>query len=417
MPRVCILTQYFPPEMGAPQGRLSELGSRLIQLGWEVDVLTALPNYPTGRVFDEYRGRGVMHEALMGMNVARVPLYTAKVGFARRLACYFSFAGSAALHGPKVLPPPDVIWVESPPLFIGLAARWLSWRWGCPYVFNVSDLWPESVIRMGMVRRGVATRIAEALEESLYRRAAAVTGQSEEIVQSVLARQPETRAVVITNGVDPERFGEDLGDASARAMLGHERGPVFLYAGLMGHAQGLGQVLDLAARLPEEIPGRIVLVGDGPEREDLARRVEVEGLNRVRILPAVPRHRIPALLSAADVAMVTLGARIPGAVPSKIYEAMASRRPILLVAEGEAARRVREQDCGICVDPGDASGLFDAFRSLATDPSLRRRLGSNGRLAAQTVYSRDVIVGALDSLLREVVADNGHSLHRARGAR
>ncbi len=401
--KALILTQYFPPEMGAPQARLSELGERLLDLGWEVEVLTALPNYPAGRVHPGYPTRRPAVETVGRIRTVRVPLLPSQKGFVKRLACYFSFAGSAAWHGLRLCARPDVLFVESPPLFIGFAARRLARRWKCPYVLNVSDLWPQSAIEMGVVKPGLATRMAERLELSLYRHAAGVTGQSEEIVESVAARSPGTPVEVITNGVDPARFGPGIADDAARALIGPEPGPVFLYAGLLGLAQGLDQILDVAASLPPGIPGRAVLVGEGPVREALQARIDRERISRVRIVPAQPRERIPALLAAADVAVATLGMKLLGAVPSKIYEAMASARPLLLIAEGESVRRVERAGCGLTVRPGDLDGARDAWVRLATDPDLRSRLGAAGRQAAETTYDRARIAERLDRFLRKVL--------------
>jgi glycosyltransferase involved in cell wall biosynthesis len=208
---------------------------------------------------------------------------------------------------------------------------------------------------------------------------------------------------VITNGVDPARFGPGLADDAARELLGSEPGPLFIFAGLLGLAQGLDQVLDLAAALPADAPGRFVLVGEGPDRERLAERIERERIERVRIVAAQPRERIPLLLAAADVALITLGMSIPGAVPSKIYEAMASSLPILLVADGEPARRVTESDCGLTVAPGDRPGLRNAFLKLATDRELRARMGAAGRRAAETTYNRTHIAAKLDQFLSSLL--------------
>lgn len=407
-PRLCILTQYFPPEMGAPQARLSELGERLIDLGWEVEALTALPNYPTGHVFDGYDRRRVAVEQVGRIRAVRVPLYTAKSGFSKRLRSYFSFVASACRRGPRRCERPDLLWVESPPLFIGYAARYLGWRWRCPYVFNVSDLWPESAIRMGIVKPGFATRMAERLERKIYRKAAGVTGQSAEIIDAVRRAAPAAPAEVITNGVDPARFGPALADAESRALIGAEPGPIFIFAGLLGLAQGLDQILDLARALPSDVPGRFVLVGEGPDRERLTARLERERIGRVRILPPQPRSRIPALLAASDAAVISLGMAIPGAVPSKIYEAMASRLPILLIAEGEAARRVEQAGCGLAVRPGDSASIAAAFRQLAADAQLRERMGAAGRLAAETLYNRDQIALRLDQFFRKLLPKFGH---------
>jgi glycosyltransferase involved in cell wall biosynthesis len=398
-----ILTQYFPPEMGAAAVRLSELGERLIDLNWDVQVLTALPNYPSGRIFQGYNSHAPVCEKVGRMRTARVPLCPAQSGFIKRLRCYFSFVLSATRYGPKLCPRPDLLFVESPPLFISLAARYLSKQWRCPYVFNVSDLWPESAVRVGLVKPGLLTWMAERLELGTYRRAAGVTGQASDIIESVRLRSPCVPAEIITNGVDCTRFGRSKADEAARGLLGPGPGPVFLYAGLLGLAQGLDQLLDIAKSLPAEMPGRVVLIGEGPERRRLEKRIEAERINRVKSLGPQPRERIPALLAAANVAVITLGMSIPGAVPSKIYEAMASGLPILLIADGEAARRVREAGCGLTVLPGDINEAAASFCKLVRDPGLCRRLGDSGRAAAEKVYNRDFIAQRLDRFLRSVL--------------
>lgn len=408
--RLLVLTQYWPPEMGAPQGRLAELGECLIDLGWSVEALTALPNYPTGRIFRGYPRARPMVEMVGRIRTVRVPLLPARSGFAMRLASYATFAGSASLFGVSMVRPPDLILVESPPLFIGAAALVLSAVYRVPYVFNVSDLWPESAVRMGIVRRGLATSVAEGLEYVLYRLAGAVTGQSDGILDGVAQRAPGARRFLVTNGVDPSRFGPDCADDTARALLGHAPGPIFIYAGLFGYAQGLDQLLDLARDLPADVPGRMVLVGDGPVREHLAVRIDREHLaDRVLLLGSQPRDRIPALLGAADIALITLGMPILGAVPSKIYEAMAASLPILLVADGEPSRRVEAAKAGLTVVPGDRASLRTAFVRLATDVGLRARLGGGGRRASEQLYDRRAIASDLDGFLRPLIRSRARS--------
>ncbi|MBK8169283.1 MAG: glycosyltransferase family 4 protein [Sandaracinaceae bacterium] len=402
-PRLCILTQFYPPEMGAPQARLSESATRLIEAGWTVEVLTALPNYPAGKIFDGYNALRPVVERINGARVVRVPMYPSKEGVAKRLASYLSFAASAASLGPLQLSRPDLLWVESPPIFIGPAAWALSTRWRCPYVLNVSDLWPESIIRVGMMKSDApTTRALQLLEHTMYKRAAGITGQSTEIIKHVAAIAPNVPTEEITNGVDPTRFGKRHADAHAKSMLGEKPGPIFMYAGLFGWAQGLDQILDLAKAWPADAPGRFVLVGDGPERERLGKRVDDEKLDRVTLLPAQPRERIPALLAAADIAIVSLGMTIPGAVPSKIYEAMASSLPILLIADGEPARRI--EGCGTAVNPGDGTALLAAGLTMARDESARRLMGASGRALAEGRYHRDRIASRLDSFLRARIA-------------
>jgi len=405
-PRLLLLTQYFPPEMGAPQGRLSELGERLIDRGWQVESLTALPNYPTGKIFEGYAPHQPRVEDVGRIRTVRVPLIPSKGGFTKRLTSYFSFIAAASWWGPKLCNRPDLIFVESPPLFIGYAARYLANRWKCPFVFNVSDLWPDSAVDMGIVRPdSVAVMLASRLERQLYAEAAGITGQTDDIISSVRERSGNKPTAVITNSVDAKRFGPDQLDDATRTLIGTEAGPVFIYAGLLGLAQGLDQILDVAKALPRESAGRFVLVGDGPVREHLVERVERERLTRVRILPMQPRERVPALLAAADAALITLGGKIHGAVPNKIYEAMASSLPIIIVAEGEAVRRVVEVGAGIGVPPNNTPALLRACQQLIADPAQRARFGEQGRFASETIYSRDRVAEKLDAFLRGLLTE------------
>jgi glycosyltransferase involved in cell wall biosynthesis len=257
---------------------------------------------------------------------------------------------------------------------------------------------------MGIVKPGIATWLAERLELKLYRQAAAVTGQSQGIIDSVKHRSPQTMTQLITNGVDPGRFGKHLADDSAKHLVGGEPGPIFIYAGLLGWAQGIDQILDAAKCLPDDIKARFIIIGDGPERERLAERVGTENIYRVKLLPAQPRDKIPALLAAADVAIITLGMGIPGAVPSKIYEAMASSLPIIIVAEGEAAMRVTQAHAGIAVNPGDQQALIAAIKKISDETSFRDSCGNAARTAAESQYDRKQIAGSLDTFLRGLIS-------------
>lgn len=402
MPRLLLLTQYFPPEIGAAQTRLFELGQELSNLGWEVEVLTALPNYPRGQVFEGYDVKKPVKETLGRLSVVRVPLRPAQKGFVDRLRCYFSFIKSAVHWGPTLCTKPDVLFVESPPLFLGHAGVRLSRRWGIPMVFNVSDLWPESARFMGIVKNRLVLAGAEALELSYYRRAALVTGTSNEIIESVRQRCPLTPVEVITNGVDISRFGPQFVNDQARALLGDQDLVTFIYAGVMGLAQGLSLVLEVAAAVRELNHVQFVLIGDGADRELLQRRIEVERLHNVRLLNAQPKEKIPALLAASAVGFHVLKFSIPGAVPSKIYEAMASGLPILFAGGGEGARRVLEARAGLVVPYDDVQGLAEAVRRLASNSALRRELGLAGRYAAEQLYSRKEIAKHLHRLLLRV---------------
>jgi glycosyltransferase involved in cell wall biosynthesis len=298
---------------------------------------------------------------------------------------------------------PDLLFVESPPLVIAAAAWSLSKRWNCPYVANISDLWPESAIRMGIVRPGLLTWIAERVERRFYRQSVGVTGTSDGILEGVRQKSPGKRTLLVTNGVEPDRFGPDKATADARRLIGDEPGPVFLFAGLLGLVHGLDIVLDLAASLPADVPGRFVIVGDGPMREHLERRLREERIARVKLLPAQPRETIPALLACSDAVISTQGVVVPGAIPNKMYEAMAAGIPILMVSDGEAAERVLRAEAGLVSQPGDADALMNNYLKLVRDAELRERLGRAGRRAAEEHYSRSKIADGLHQFLLESI--------------
>ena len=391
--KLAILTQYYPPEIGAPQARLSALAREFARRGHSVSVLTAMPSYPTGRIQPGYGGAW-RRDRQDGVSVIRTLVYpTQDPGFPRRLANYLSFTLSSALVGTACLESPDYLLVESPPLFLGLTGLWLSRLKRARLVFNVSDLWPESAVRLGLLRAGsLAHRLAAWLESLCYRRAWLVTGQSAEIVGDVTARFPTCETFHLSNGVDTTAFAPERATAAARALLGTAPGCVALYAGLHGLAQGLDQLLDAVEALPPESDLRLVLMGDGPEKARLLQRARARDLHRVTFLDPRPHGEMPAVLAAADLVIVPLLRHLPGAVPSKLYEAMASARPVVLLAEGEAARIVTEHQAGIVVRPQDGVGLIHALRTLAANASLRRTLGANGRAAAVRHFDRAAIV-------------------------
>jgi len=410
--RITILTQYYPPEIGAPQARLSELASALVRRGHAVTVLTAMPSYPVGRIYPGYGGF-VRRERLSGVEVIRTPIFpTQRADFLSRLANYISFACSASFLGTFLLRRCDYLIVESPPLFLGLAGLWLSWRTRAAMVFNVSDLWPESAVRLGIVRSGsVGHRLAEWLERFCYRHAALVSGQTKTIVQNIADRFPRCRMYHFSNGVNTRSFHPDRRTAAARAAFGANGADtcVALYAGLHGLAQGLDQVLDAADALRADQRLRLVLVGDGPAKEKLMQHARERRLSNVRFLDPLRSDQVPPLVAAADIVVVPLATHIPGATPSKLYEAMASGRPVALVAGGEPAAFVREHRVGIVVAPGDARGLVEALRTLSTDAALRQELGANGRRTAERLFDKHDIDNAfieyLEHNLRAAPAD------------
>jgi glycosyltransferase involved in cell wall biosynthesis len=409
--KLTILSQYYPPEVGAPQARLSELAANFVRRGHEVTVLTATPNYPIGRIHEGYRGF-CRREERDGVHTIRTFIYpTQSARVVRRLTNYFSFVLSSSLFGSLLLAPPDYLLVESPPLFLGLAGLWLAWLKRTRLIFNVSDLWPESVVQLGMLRRNsFAHKLATKLEAFCYRHAWLVTGQSKSILANIKERFPNCRSFHLSNGVDTRCFGPGRSNGKARALVNRNGKCIALYAGLHGLAQGLDQILETAKTLGDEAPVEFLLIGDGPEKSRLRRGAKERQLTNLRFMDLCPAKDMPALLASVDVALVTLKAYIPGAVPSKLYEAMATGLPVVLVAEGEASEIVEQHDAGITIRPGDNAGLTKAMRTLISDPALRRRLGQNGQKAAKDYFDRTIIADKFIDYL-EASAASGRLEH------
>ena len=404
--KVAILTQYYPPEVGAAQARLAALARAFVARGHSVTVLTAMPSYPVGRIHAGYGGL-VRREELEGVRVIRSFIYpTQKVDFPRRLANYFSFVLSSAWFGSTSLDHPDFLIVESPPLFLGLTGAWLGRLKRTRMIFNVSDLWPESAVRLGLLRtKSISHRLSTWLEGFCYRSAWLVTGQSREIVSDIVTRYPRHRTMLLSNGVDTEKFHPNRATHRARDEPRRNGQIVALYAGLHGLAQGLDQILGAAEILPAQSNLEIVLMGDGPEKPNLVKRARARGIRRIRFLDPRPHAKMPSVIASGDISIVPLARYIPGAVPSKLYEAMASGRPVIMVAEGEAASIVRDHSAGIVVEPGDVVGLARALESLSCDPDLRVRLGANGRSAAVKHFDRRRIGAEFVEFLEQEISN------------
>jgi glycosyltransferase involved in cell wall biosynthesis len=412
--RLRILTHYYPPEVGAPQVRLGALAQGLARAGAEVTVHTGFPHYPDGEIKAPYRNRPLLREQLDGVRVLRSWVYAApNQGFSRRLANHASLAATALAAAPAG-GPADVLLVETPPLLLAGAAIAYARAKRARLVLNVADLWPDSAVEMGTLSSPPAIAAARRLERAAYRQAAAIACPTEGIFAE-LGRRPESAAKValMRPAVDLSRFATDGGrpgsDGPAQRSAGSEAAGAqsagapdaggerplrALYAGTVGLAHGLGVLLDAAEELerrPDGPPLAVTIAGDGADAPALRTRLAAGTPAGVRMLGAVPADRVPPLYAESDVAVVVLR-DLPifeGALPTKLLEAMAAARPVVLAARGEAARLVESERCGVVVPPEDPRALAEALTALAADPARRAELGAAGRRAAERDFGRE----------------------------
>ncbi len=407
MANILFFTPYYPPEVGAAQTRISETAVRLVKRGHRVTVLTTLPNYPLGQVPLEYRNRRLRRQVRDGVSIVRVWSYISpNKGFLRRILSQLSFGCLAPFLGLRAIGKPDVIIVESPPLFDAIGGRFLAWVKRCPYIFTVADIWPESAVQLGVLHNRLLIRLAEWLEWSTYRRAGAIWSVTAGIRQTLIERGlPERQVFLLPNGVDTEKF-RPLPQAEARDALGWGPGFTLLYAGTIGLAHGLGTLLDAAEQLKDDAGIRMVLVGEGAAKDELIAEAQRRQLTNVTFLSAQPHDRMPLIIASADACLVSLR-KVPlfeGALPSKMYEAMACARPIVLAVDGEARQLIAQQaGAALYVEPENASALAQAVLHLRAQPEEARQLGQRGREFVKAHFDRDLLVVALeDHVLRLV---------------
>ncbi|MBP2032463.1 glycosyltransferase involved in cell wall biosynthesis [Clostridium algifaecis] len=404
--KILFLTQYCPPEVGAPQNRIFEFAKRLKKFGHEVTVLTAMPNYPKGEIFDGYKGKKLMIEEIEGIKVVRTSIYATKEkSFTKRLRNYLSFTFSSVFTGAKHVGNQDVVLTESPPLFLGWSGYVISKKLKAKFVFNISDLWPESAVKLGVLHNKLLIKASTLLEEYCYRKADAVTGQTKGIVKNIVDRGFDEKKVhLITNGVDTEFFKKENRDDEFRKSIGIENKFAACYGGIHGLAQGLEVIINAAEILKDKENIQFVFVGDGPEKKKLIDMVNNKGLKNVTFLPVQPKANMPRIIASMDASVIPLKKLdlFKGALPSKMFEALSTELPIVLAVEGEAANLINEAKAGIVVEPENSKAMADAILKLAEDVELRRTLGSNGRNYVMKNYSRDTITKKLEDILENI---------------
>ncbi len=406
MARILFISPFYPPERAAAAVCVSEYAQRLASWRHQVTVLTTFPNYPTGVVPPEYRRRVVQIERLNGVRVVRVWSYTSPTkNFLRRIVAQVSFGFLAPVLSWRAVGHPDIIIAQSPPLFDAIAVRILAWRKRCPFIFMVSDLWPESAIQFGALHNCWAIRLAEWLEWSTYESAKLVWVVTEGIRDRLLQRGlPSERIFLLTNGVDTSRF-RPSSKALARAGLGWDTRFVVLYAGTHGLAHGLMAILEAASQL-RELPIHFIFVGDGVEKAHLVAHAQKQQLEQVTFLDSVPHEQVPMLLSAADVCLVPLR-KLPlltGTLPVKMFEIMSCASPMVVLAEGEACRiAAQEAGAAIAVEPENADELAAAILYLHEHPDYAELLGSNGRAYVEAHYDYDLLAAALDTCIAPIL--------------
>ena len=392
--KILYVSQYFPPEMGAPAARAAELSRHWARMGHEVTVLTGFPNHPTGVVPEEWRSRlrGLLYkETVDGVRVVRTwlwPLPNRKAH--ERIRNYASFCASASISG-LGLEKPDVVIGTSPQLLVALAGWWLAWWKRVPFVFEVRDLWPESLAAVGAGSEGsVLHRTLGAITGFLYRRSNHIVVVTPAFKDHLLQhwKVPEEKISIVENGVETDLFCP----CPATKAPGTEGRFLICYIGTMGMAHGLETLIAAAEQLQRTLPtAMFLLIGEGAEKERIVELAAARGLNNIRFLDQQPRECIPAYIAGADVCLVMLKKTelFKTVIPTKLLEYMACEKPVIVAVDGQARGIVEQAGAGIFVEPEDSNALAEAVRILASDLERRRHMGISARRYIVANLSRE----------------------------
>src|SRR5216684_4048009 len=399
--KILYVSQYFPPEMGAPAARAAELAQHWTQAGHQVTVLTGFPNHPTGAVPPEYRRalrKLIMRETVGDVNVVRTwlaPLPNRKAW--ERMLNYSSFCISSAISG-LFISRPDVVIATSPQLLVALSGWWLA-RWKrVPFVFEVRDLWPESLTAVGMGdSNSILHRFLAKIAAFLYRhsdRIVVVTPAFEDYLVEHW-RVPRERISVVENGVETGLFAPQPA-TDLRRELGAEGKFVVSYIGTMGMAHGLETIIAAATQLQDTNPDiAFLMVGEGADKTRVVALARDRGLNNLRFVDQQPRERIPSYICASDVCLVLLKKTdlFKTVIPTKMLEFMSCARPVILGVDGQARTILEEARGGLPIDPENSEALVNAILCLAANREMAHELGRNGREHMVRKFSRPQTAG------------------------
>ncbi|HEX2859971.1 MAG TPA: glycosyltransferase family 4 protein [Alphaproteobacteria bacterium] len=414
--KIWVVSQYYPPETGAPSARLSGLAKSWKEMGADVTVLTGTPNHPDGVVPESYRNRPAFYEETMdGVRVWRHwLLVAANKGKLRRVFNQLSFMFSvlfANLHGVAPAQRPDVVVASSPAFFCVISGWLLARRYGAKFVFEVRDLWPAIFVQMGILKPGLILSVLSLLEKFLYKRADAIVTVTRSFAAEISRRGIAAEKIsVVFNGVSDADY---LTAAQAKQNAGALRskvgvGPlskIVLYIGNHGEAQALGQIVDAARTLVRRTDIVFLFVGDGADKQRLVQYAK--GVPNVQFLPSVKHSEVWQYYAGADINLVCLK-NIPDFdmfIPSKMFEIMAAEAPAVAALRGEGAALMTESGSALVVPSEDADALAGAIEALADDPDRRRKMAASGRayvgkyflhsrLASQYLVLMKKLVGA-----------------------
>lgn len=365
--KILFLSDNFPPETNAPATRTMEHCKEWVKKGAEVTIITCAPNFPKGKVYDGYENKR-SEELIDGIRVIRVKTFiAANAGFVRRILDYMSFAFMSFFAGLPIKT--DIIVATSPQFFTTFSGCLLSFFKRKPWIFELRDLWPESIITVGAMKKGVAYKILEKIELFLYRRAKKVIPVTQSFKRNLIGRGIDPNKIeVVTNGSNIELFKPMEKDGKLLHNLGLEDKIVVGYIGTHGMAHALDFILNCFSKITDQ-KIHLLMIGDGAKKQSLVEHAKSLGLKNVTFLDPVQKENIPEYISITDITLAPLkrSDTFKTVIPSKIFEAAAMKKPILLGVEGESKEIIERYNAGIAYIPEDERSFLEALSEMVND--------------------------------------------------
>lgn len=409
--QILFLSDNFPPEVNAPASRTYEHCRAWAAAGHKITVITCAPNFPTGKVFAGYRNKLWQRSDMDGIDIIRVwSFVTANEGFAKRILDYVSFMVSAFIAGLFVRRP-DIIVGTSPQFFTVVATYLLGAVKRRPWVFELRDIWPESIKAVGAMKDSFAIRFLERLEMHLYRNADRIVAVTQSFRKTLIARGIAADKIeVVTNGVDLSFYSPRQKDQEL--CLQHNLSGQFVvgYLGTHGMAHALETLIDAASVIQNDPAGkhiRFLFIGNGARKAFLIEKAIEQGLGNVLFLDTVEKQHVASHWSILDASIVHLRKTplFETVIPSKIFEAMGMGMPILMGVAGEAGGIVAQGQVGLAFEAENAEDLAKAILKLSNDPALCESYRENALQFAKQ-YDRGYLAEQMLSILKEIVCQS-----------
>jgi glycosyltransferase involved in cell wall biosynthesis len=403
---ILFLSHYFPPEVNAPASRTYDHTRRWVkEPGVRVTVVTNHPNHPKGILYPGYQNRWVTREEVEGVHLIRVKTYLApNQGFVRRSLNYLFFM-IASVIATLWVESPDVVVATSPQFFCAVAGYMASRIKGVPFVFELRDIWPESIVTVGAMKSSLPIRLLEKVELFLYRKATKVVALTDAFKENLVKRGiPSDKIEVIKNGVDLSFFSPNSRPSPLVQELGSDGKFVVSYIGTIGMAHAVDKIVDTAERLRDRKEILFLVVGEGAKKGQIVEQVSQKGLTNIRVLPGVSKEKVRDYYAVTDLNLITLRNTplFRTVIPSKIFEIMAMERPILCAVDGETRQLVEQAGAGIFVESENVDQMVEVIEKLFLNKGSLIQMGKNGRRFVESHFDRDNLAQNFLGLIKEV---------------